>query len=218
MTEQEIKIPTDGRPIEASVMHQEEKPGKAFLVLPGRGYTVNHFLLDYLWRMAAESGFYSVKAEYRGYTYRYMGEPYDHKTTGIDTGYILDYLEDTGYGPQDITVCAKSLGTMALAMLLLNRDITFNRAVLLTPVLYYNTEKEIIPVWDNYKAKVRKSYLVFGSDDPYCDPETAGMVFPDELISFYEGFDHGLQMDGNYRRTIEVNSEIIEKVKDFICG
>jgi len=216
MITEDLKIPTAGRPIEAFAMSGETKPDKAFLILPGKGYTINHFLLDFLWRMAAESGFYAIKAEYRGYTYRHLDEPYDRRHAVEDAGYMLDYLAERGYRPADIVVCAKSLGTVALGGILLEREISFDKAVLLTPVLYYQKEAGIFSMWNDYNKKVKNSYLVFGSSDPYCDMETAQSAFPGALIDCYEGADHGLSLERDYARTIEIQREIIEKTKCFI--
>jgi len=216
MITQEIKIPTGGKPIEAFTMCGEDRPQKAFLILPGKGYTINHFLLDFLWRMAAEAGFYAIKAEYRGYTYRHLDEPYDHDHAIEDLGYILDYLENAGFQPKNIIGCAKSLGTVALAGAVAKRNECFAKAILLTPVLYYKREAGVFPMWNGYKQKVSSSYLVFGSNDPFCDLETAETAFPDTQMDCYQGADHGLSLDGDYARTIEINREIIEKVKSFI--
>ncbi|PKM41636.1 MAG: hypothetical protein CVV03_12100 [Firmicutes bacterium HGW-Firmicutes-8] len=216
MVTAEIKIPTPGRPIEALTMCGEDKPKKAFLILPGKGYTINHFLLDFLWRMAAEAGFYAIKAEYRGYTYRHLDEPYDHDHAIEDLGYVLDYLAEVGYKSQNIIICGKSLGTVALAGAVAKRQESFAQAVLLTPVLYYKREAGVFPMWDVYKQKVGSSYLIFGSDDPFCDLVTAKAAFPESQMDCYQGADHGLNLDGNYTRTIEINREIIEKVKSFI--
>ena len=71
-------------------------------------------------------------------------------------------------------------------------------------------------MWDGYKQKIGASYLVFGSDDPFCDLETAKAAFPESQMDCYQGADHGLSLDGDYARTIEINREIIEKVKSFI--
>lgn len=218
MITEDIKIPTGGRPIEAFTIYKEDRPEKAFLVLPGKGYTINHFLLDFLWRMAAETGFYAIKAEYRGYTYRHLDEPYDHKHAAEDAGLVLNHLLEQGFKPENIVVCGKSLGTIALAGLLTRRDISLDKAILLTPVLYYKKGQEIFPAWDEYRKRVRHSYLVFGTEDPYCDIESAQTNFPGDLINCYPGADHGLHLAGNYAGTIDINREIIEKVRRFITN
>jgi len=212
----ELKIPTDGRPIEAFFMCKEEKPDRAFLILPGKGYTINHFVLDFLWRMAAECGFYSLKAEYRGYTYRHLGEPYDHHNAAADAGYVLDYLNELGYPPEKITVCGKSLGTIAVGNLVADGGAIFERAILLTPVLYMKKEKGVFPQWAEFNKKISKPYLIFGGSDPFCDRETARQVFPEGLIECYPGADHGLSIDDDYLRTLEIQREIIANVKQFI--
>ena len=212
----ELKIPTDGKPIEAFFMCKEEKPDRAFLILPGKGYTINHFVLDFLWRMAAECGFYSLKAEYRGFTYRHLGEPYDHHYAAADAGYVLDYLNELGYPPEKITVCGKSLGTIAVGNLVADRGAIFERAILLTPVLYMKKEKGVFPQWAEFNKKISKPYLIFGGSDPFCDRETARQVFPEGLIECYPGADHGLSIDDDYLRTLEIQREIIANVKQFI--
>lgn len=217
MFTEEIKIPTDGRPIEAFTMYQNPRPGKALLILPGKGYTINHFLLDFIWRMAAEQGFYSIKAEYRGFTYRHLNEPYEIKDAAKDVEFLFKFLEETGYSSRDITVCGKSLGTITLADTITRLGININKAVLLTPVLYFAKELETLPFWDEYKKRVKNSYLVFGSDDPFCDLETARAKFPNDQIDFYPGADHGLHLNADYARTIEIQREIVEKVKEFIA-
>lgn len=216
MLTEEIKIPTDGRPIEAFTMYQQPRPEKALLILPGKGYTINHFLLDFIWRMAAEQGFYSIKAEYRGFTYRHLNEPYEIKDAVNDVEFIFKFLQETGYKSSDITVCAKSLGTMALAYTLTKQGICIDQAILLTPVLYFNKESAILPYWDEYKKRVNGSYIVFGSEDPYCDLDTASFQFPEDLIDFYPGADHGLHIDADYSQTIEIQREIVEKTRVFI--
>ncbi len=218
MITEEVKIPTGTRPIEAFTMSGEVKPAVAFLILPGRGYTINHFLLDFLWRMAAESGFYALKAEYRGYTYRHLAEPYDHQHAIEDLGNILSYLANLSYPAQNVIVCAKSLGTVALAGLTATRETGFPKAILLTPVLYYKKDTGVFSMWEEYNKKVPDSYLVFGSDDPYCDLESARAAFPQALIDCCPGADHGLNLAGDYARTIEMQREIIEKAKRFITA
>lgn len=218
MFTEEIKIPTDGRPIEAFTMYRDPTPARALLILPGKGYTINHFLLDFIWRMAAEQGFYAIKAEYRGFTYRHLNEPYELRDAVKDVEFMFKFLKETGYSSGDITVCAKSLGTIALADTLNRRGISISKAVLLTPVLYYAKKLETLPVWDEYSKNVDGSYLVFGSNDPFCDLETARTKFPDSLTDFYPGADHGLHLNADYTRTIEIQREILEKVKQFIKG
>jgi len=216
MITEDLQISTGGRPIDASAMYGAAKPDRAFLILPGKGYTVNHFLLDFIWRMAAEAGFYAIKAEYRGYTYRHLNEPYDHEHAAEDVGYVIDFLTVKGYPPEKTIVCAKSLGTIALATYTANRDIILDKAVLLTPVLYFRKDDGVFPVWAGYSKKVKNSYLVFGSNDPYCDTDSAKAAFPAAPIDCYPGADHGLHLEGDYARTIEIQREIIEKVKQFI--
>lgn len=216
MLTEEIKIPADGRPIEAFTMHKKAKPDRAFLILPGRGYTVNHFLLDFLWRMAAEQGFFAVKAEYRGYTYRHLGQPYDHNHATNDARFVLDYLASLGYEAENTVLCAKSLGTIATCNLVVDHNRRFHKVILLTPVLYVNKNDGVFPAWINFNEEVKQAYLVFGSNDPYCDQATARTTFPTARIDCYEGADHGLHLVGNYAETIEINRQIIEKVKDFV--
>ncbi len=168
--------------------------------------------------MAAETGFYAIKAEYRGYTYRHLNEPYDHEHAAEDVGYVLDFLAEKGYSPEKTVICAKSLGTIALAGITANRNISLDKAVLLTPVLYFQKSGAVLPLWEEYNKKVKSSYLVFGGDDPYCDPVSATAAFPAAPIDCYPGADHGLHLEGDYARTIEIQREIIEKVKHFILG
>lgn len=216
MITEDIKIPTDGKPIEAFTMSGGKRPERAFLILPGKGYTINHFVLDFLWRMAAESGFFAIKAEYRGYTYRHLGEPYDHEHAAADAGYVFDYLTARGYSPDNIVVCAKSLGTLSLASLVKKREARFQKVILLTPILYLNKGAKPFPGWALYNEKVKDTYLVFGGNDPYCDEVTARQVFPDAKIQCYGGADHGLHLADDYARTIEIQHEIITGVRKFI--
>lgn len=217
MIEEQIKIPTDGKPVEAFALHAEEKPPQAFLVIPGRGYTINHFLLDYLWKMAAEAGFYALKAEYRGYTYRHLGQSYEPRSAAQDLRYMLGYLAGIGYQPAVVTVCAKSLGTIALADLVCEFKVSFPKTVLLTPVLYVKKGAPLLECWGEFNNRIADSYLVFGDQDPYCDLATAKSLFPKSTtIDCYPGADHGLSLAGDYRQTIRVNVEIIEKVKQFL--
>lgn len=216
MITEEIKIPTTGRPIEAYTMHQEKRPDKAFLILPGKGYTINHFLLDFLWRMAAEAGYYAIKAEYRGYTYRHMGEPHDAKQAIQDAGFIFEFLADQGFKPGNIVPCTKSLGTIALAGMLENHNIYLQKAVLLTPVMYYKKGSDTLSLWSEFNTKVTESYVVFGTEDPFCDLDTAATIFPTAAIDCCEGADHGLYIVNDYKRTIKINEQIIEKVNKFI--
>ena len=218
MTTEELKISAEGRPIEAFARHGAAKPKKAFLILPGKGYTINHFVLDFLWRMAAECGYYSIKAEYRGFTYRHFDEPYDHHHTALDAGIVLKHLEEIGYPPHKTAVCAKSLGTIAVGSLVADTDIVFEKTILLTPVLYVKKEKGIFPKWFEFKRKISDPCLIFGSNDPFCDSETATEVFPHALLECYRGADHGLEIAGDYVRTIKIQSEIIEKVRQFISA
>lgn len=216
MTTEEIKITTGGRPIEAFTMSPAGKPARAFLVLPGKGYTINHFLLDFLWRMAAESGFYSIKAEYRGFTYRHLDEPYDHKHAAIDAGHVINHLTDLGYAPEDIVVCAKSLGTIAACSLVTKNEMGFQKVVLLTPVLYIRKENPVYPIWTVFNERVPETHLVFGTNDPFCDRESAQATFPEATVDCYTGADHGMSIEGDYLQTINIQREIIEKVKSFI--
>lgn len=213
---EEIRIPTNERPIEGFALHDEERPSKAILIIPGQGYTINNFVLDFIWRMAAEKGYYSVKAEYRGYTYRHLGEPYDAEHAVEDLHYMVEHLKNIGYSPKDIVICAKSLGTLALAGLLAQTDLCLDKAILLTPVLYFNQNKEIIQTWQNYMEKVKASYIAFGGNDPLCDLQNAQKIYTGADIDFYPGLDHGLCLDGDYQGTIEIQKNIIERAREFI--
>lgn len=216
MLTEEIKIPTDNRPIEAFVMSKKPHPDKAFMILPGRGYTINHFLLDFLWRMAAEQNYYSIKAEYRGFTYRHFDEPYDHEYATIDARYVVDYLKTLGYPPEKVVACGKSLGSIAVGNLVIEDKMTFDKAILLTPVLYVQKDKGVFPTWKSFCDVVPKTFLAFGSADEYCDLEAAQDNFPGARIEYFDGADHGLLLPKDYARSIEINRQIIECVKEFI--
>ncbi len=216
MITEEIKIPTDGRPLEAFVKYRGPKPEKAFLILPGQGYTINHFVLDFLWRMAAENGYYAIKAEYRGFTYRHFNEPYNHEQAAVDARYVLDYLANQGYMPEQITACGKSLGSIALGSVVVIDHVSFDKVILLTPVLYVDKAAGIFPHWAEFSKSTKNLCLVFGSVDDYCDLETAMDNFPKAVIKCYEGADHGLHIEGDYSSTIQIQREIIELVRKFI--
>lgn len=216
MITEEIKIPTAGRPVEAFIRYRKPGPDRAFLILPGKGYTINHFLLDFLWKMAAETGFYAIKAEYRGYTYRHLGEPYGLEDAAQDAGSVFDYLTAQGFKSRNIIPCVKSLGTIALAQLLQDREIYLNKSVLLTPVIYNKKGFDTLPTWSVYNDKVKDSLVIFGSADPFCDAGTAAAVFPAGTVKCYDGADHGLDIAGDYRQTIKIQLNIIDKVKEFI--
>lgn len=215
MIMEEIKIPAEGRPIEAFTMTAAQRPEKALLILPGKGYTINHFLLDFIWRMAAETGFYAIKAEYRGFTYRHLGEPYEVEDAAKDVKTVFGFLDEQGYSPKDVIVCGKSLGTLALARALIDNDISINKAVLLTPVLYFSKESGVLPLWKEYKKKAAKSLLVFGDQDPYCDMASASEAFPAVPLKSYSGADHGLHIAGDYAKTIAIQIEILNNIKKF---
>ncbi len=74
----------------------------------------------------------------------------------------------------------------------------------------------IFPVWAEFVKKIKDLYVVFGSNDPYCDNVSAEEVFQEALIDSYPGADHGLGFDQSYADTLDIQKEIIEKVKKFI--
>ncbi|MHB9095038.1 MAG: hypothetical protein ACYC21_10220 [Eubacteriales bacterium] len=71
-------------------------------------------------------------------------------------------------------------------------------------------------MWAEFVKKVKDLYIVFGSNDPYCDKTSAEAAFPRALVDSYPGADHGLSLDNNYAGTIDIQREIIEKTKKFI--
>lgn len=166
------------------------------LVLPGRGYTVDHPALYWSCQVLAQAGWRVVML-------RWQAEDVDHADVRSFVEGGAQVLDDAAGEDRRTLVLAKSLGSYAAGWASIRRC----PAIWLTPLM---TEQSVA---DNLRTYAAPSLLIGGTGDRlWCSPQ---LEPPDQVVVQLDGVDHALLRPGNWRESIAVLQAVLSAVEDF---
>ncbi|HMA33421.1 MAG TPA: alpha/beta family hydrolase [Chloroflexia bacterium] len=203
-------------PVPHTFLQQARESRQLLIVLPGRGYTCDMPLLYYSTRFLLTRGMDVLQVEY-GY----------HKRP--DFGVLPATLQDQWLYADAVAACAaalaqrayesvtligKSLGTQALAHLLItDARLAQAQAVWLTPLLRNETARAQI-------ARCRqRSLFVIGTADPHYDPQHLAEVqgATDGEVLVIPGANHSLEIEGKVWQSLEIMERVVRAIQKFVA-
>jgi pimeloyl-ACP methyl ester carboxylesterase len=183
---------------------QEGKSRDLIVMLPGRGYTIDHPLFHYLAQIAVQRGIDAFGVQY---SFQATGE--DFKMDEM-TALSIDVVSAVGAFMihrkyNRIIVVAKSLGTAIMTAL---DDIlpTVTARIMLTP----------IPGME--PARPAPMLSVVGTADPFYRGLQAAIASPAKDIQWHvvEGANHALEYDDDWRSSLGAMLDVLEACEGFI--
>ena len=181
-------------------LHQPQSD-KLMVILPGRGYTVNHPVLSYVGQMAYENGYDVLPVQYG---FQVSGDldvsqiPLLQQDVQLATEPVLkrDYRE--------ICVVGKSLGTPLAIDLAQSVPAAVVSQILLTPI-----GAAMQPAGDT------RTLAIIGTADSLYAPE---LVSDSQSTTWrvFENLDHGLIDDSDWRYSLDCLNDIIAACETFL--
>jgi predicted alpha/beta-hydrolase family hydrolase len=202
-------------PVPHTFLRQDEHARHVAILLPGIGYTCDMPLLYYPARLLLARGADVLRVEY---TYQRRE---DFKTATADeqgrrvvadvTAACHAVLAQRDY--EQITLVAKSLGTLALGpVLAADPRLARAHAVWLTPLLRIDHVRAGIARWGGH------SLFVIGTADPYYDAaylaEVQNATRGETVV--LDGADHSLEIDGDVLRSLEALMQVMRALQHFL--
>lgn len=183
------------------------------ILLPGMGYSNDMPLLHYASHLAREHG-----ADILGVDYAYQqvaGEVELRQRMAADVGAAVTAAMRQRPEYRKVTVMGKSIGTLAIAVLLEHQILPFEtRCVWLTPLI----KRE--EVRDRLLLHPGPSFVAIGTEDPHYDPvwlaqwqgATGG------TLTIVEGGDHSLAIAHDVPRSIAALGDIMARLQSFLTA
>lgn len=204
----------DGEP----VYYDIRKGGKRQLAVsfPGMGYTHNHPYMFYLNHLLAQKEFDVARVHYHYKDSKtFMDADIEKKAEWVsyDACQVFDAItENTDY--RKIALLGKSIGTMALGGLIEKKNVPEAEIVWLTPLLHNQK------LFEKMKNCTNRSMVIGGTTDPSFDVQKAIQLkeknrFELEII---ENADHGMAIEGDVLKSIDVLQQTMIKVSEFLDG
>ena len=202
-------------PVPHTFLRQDEHARHVAILLPGIGYTCDMPLLYYPSRLLLARGADVLRVEY---AYQQRA---DFKTATADeqgrrvvadvTAACHAVLAQRDY--EQITIVAKSLGTLALGpVLAADPRLARAHAVWLTPLLRIDHVRARIARWGGH------SLFVIGTADPNYDAAyLAGVesATGGEAV-VVDGADHSLEIEGDVLRSLEALMQVMRVLQRFL--
>lgn len=189
-----------------STLFQHNPPAdRLLLLLPGRGYTVNHPLLFHLLYVALENGWdalpvsYGFQAAAGDFTPEQF--PLLQRDVALATGPAL------ARGYRQVCAAGKSLGTPLAVDLARGAKAERVSLILLTPV------SGVMQALDGIRT-----LAVIGTDDPLYSPEAVRLTEGDAHIEWrvYDGLDHALIVRDDWRASVAALHRIMGDCEQFL--
>jgi hypothetical protein len=182
-----------------------ERPAdKLMVILPGRGYTVNHPVLSYLTFLGLENGYDVLPVTY-GFQitgdFKFEQAPLIQDDVRLT---VEPVLAERQY--QEVCVVGKSLGTPLALDLARTIQAEVISQILLTPVGDAATPSDDI-----------RTLAIIGTADPYYKP---GMAQSTENVTWrvFENLDHGLIDPDDWRYSLRALEAILTTCEGFLQG
>lgn len=181
-------------------LQDTEDPVGRLLVLPGGGYTVDHPLLFWACQVAAGAGWQVSSLRWRPPRWTGAAE----MTAFVEQGARV--LDEAAQPAPMTVVLAKSLGTGAASW----ASTRGYPGIWLTPLL------TVPVVRDALAASTLPRLLIGGTADSLWDSDAAHAV-GGEVVEFH-GADHALHVGTNWRRSIEVLGQALDRIEGFLMA
>lgn len=183
------------------------------ILLPGYRHSVDKAHLHYAGRILLEQGADLLKVEYAYFDTNFLEQPESERENWLSSDVFAicnTALAQRAYN--QITLVGKSLGTLAMALLLEDSRFQSATCVWLTPLL---TVEWLCSRIEQVKPR---SLFVTGTADHYYKPDilerleaaTKGRA---EVI---EGVHHNLEIPGSISESLSALRQIVEAIDDFL--
>lgn len=174
--------------------HNDPISNRLLVLLPGRAYFVTSPVLHYLGKAGLSAGYDLLPI-----TYGFQAAPERVDGVGDLTAECRAALRkalERGYG--EIVIAGKSLGSPVAAALAQEVDVKQVRLILLTPVMGAVD-----------RAGDVDTLAIGGTADPLIDAQAiADEARPNVQWRIFDGLDHGLEKDGDWRASIAALADV----------
>jgi acetyl esterase/lipase len=180
----------------------EPDSDRLMILLPGRGYTVNHPVLFHIRLMAYAQGYDTLPVQY-GFHISGNLEPSQIPLLQQDVERATQQVLSRNY--REVCVVGKSLGTPLAIDLAKSLKAETVSQILLTPI-----GVALQDAGDN------RTLAVIGTADPLYTPEIAQQGGDHITWRVFENLDHGLIDAGDWRYSVESLKEILSECETFL--
>lgn len=202
----------DGKPLPNRLIQARDTNDRIALIFPGRGYTCAMPLLYYATRALVDNGYDVLHVEYH-YDPADFPEPAgdrwrDALRLDVEGAYAAVVAEGQY---NSVLLLGKSLGTIAIALLLANHpELAESDCIWLTPLISIDRVREVIA------SHASRSLVVIGSLDPHHNQkrlheiEVAGAA-----VVVIDRADHGLEIPDDLESSIEALRQTTMAIERF---
>jgi hypothetical protein len=178
------------------------------IILPGRGYTVEHPVLFHLRYLALENGCDVLPVQYG---YQAVGQdlrPEEWSYLPQDVHLATEPVLARGY--RHIYIAGKSIGTplaieLAKSMMVSSGDVSL---ILLTPIgAAIQAMSDLTHV---------RTLAIIGTNDTLYSPQMVMQTRPNVQWKVFEGLDHGLFIEDNWRVSLDALNSIMGACEQFL--
>lgn len=197
-----------------NTFYRQDQAEELGIILPGYRFSADRAELHYAGRVLTDKGADVLKVEYDypRTDYPNCSEAEQQKWVAEDVLAACEAVfSQRGY--EKITLIGKSLGTLAMWVLLGDSRFATARCIWMTPVL-------------NVDALVRRieqvkpsSLFIIGTADPYYKPDVLRRLVEATKgrLLLVEGMNHGLEIPGGVSDAIELLKRIVREVEAFLA-
>ncbi|MGG0718513.1 alpha/beta family hydrolase [Robertmurraya massiliosenegalensis] len=198
-----------GKSIPYMYLKQEETSNTLAILLPGLGYTNQAPLLFYTTSILASKGYDVLQVNYK-YSREEMSTLKEKDFTDAILEVIQHILEKQEY--EHYVLVAKSMGTIALFYLLENPLFQSAKVVWQTPLLQRDD------VYNSLRNSESSGLLLIGDKDPCYIEERVSFLRSRANLSLQviEKGDHGLELKNDVFGSINILSDIVRIIDDYI--
>lgn len=177
---------------------------KLLIILPGRGYTVNHPVLFHLTYLALQNGFDVLPVQY-GFQISGSLEPQQIPLLQEDVRLATEPVLERGY--REICIAGKSLGSPLALDLAQMLDVEALSLILLTPVgaaMQANTGT--------------RTLSIIGTADALYSADVVRVTDGKVTWRVFENLSHSLIDENDWRHSMRALEEILEACEMFLRG
>lgn len=190
------------------LIEQKEEVNNLVIVLPGAAYTTQAPLLHFTTGVFYNKGFDVLHINYT-FSREEMSALSDEDFTRNVQRAIDNAIEGRNYN--NFYVVGKSIGTIALSYLLKNTRLKDAKVVWLTPLLQRDD------VFNAMANSENKGLCIIGDKDSCFVVDRFENLKNNHnlLLKVVEGGNHGLELDGEPIKSIELLKDIISAINEF---
>lgn len=189
-----------------TLWHTDDSSDTLAVLIPGAGYTVDHPVLYHVRAMLMQRGCDVLNIQY---AFQRAGREFsldEFPALNVEIADTLSQLLPGSY--RRLVLVGKSLGTPFVRTLAQQYQSQFEVSVIqLTPI------QGAVELTDTFKALV-----VIGTADSRYSAETVAAYDGHPSITWrvFEGLNHGLEVKGNWCKSLDVLSEIVAACEAFM--